>query len=121
MSEYAILEFSVNDSLRDVAIREKFQKQIYIVINLKINMLIEFDILDSQKIYLNYKHEQLIIDSCKRIAISIIVISVKNKINKVIRTLTIITVLSRSSIMIPMHLRDSNLLQDRNFIFLLYQ
>jgi len=53
----------------------------HIVNDLKINILIDSNILNSQKMHLDYEHEQLIIDSCKGMFVSIKVISIKNKIN----------------------------------------
>lgn len=70
--------------------------------------------------YLNYEYEQLIIDSCKEMSILINVTSIKNKINKVIKALATTTILSKSTIMISMRLRDNELSQDRNFMFVLY-
>jgi len=93
----------------------------YIVNNLKINILLESNILDFQKIHLDYKHEQLIIDNCKEMLILITITFVKNKINRIIRAFTTTTILSKSIAIILMRLRDSTQLsQDRNFMFLSY-
>ena len=108
--------------MRDISIRKKLQKQIYIVDNLKINILIELDILDSQKIHLDYKYKQLVIESCEEIIVSITITFVKNKINKVIRALIVSTILLKSNIIVSMRLRDNTqLLSNCNFIFISYQ
>lgn len=56
--------------------------------------------------HLDYEHERLIINSCNKMFVSMKVILIKNKINRVIRTLSIITILFKSIIMISMRLRD---------------
>jgi len=71
--------------------------------------------------HLDYEHEQLIIDNCKEMFVSIKVILIKNKINRVIRALIAITILAKYNTIIFVRLRNNTqLLQDRNFIFLLY-
>ncbi len=122
LSKYTILKFSIDNSLRDVPIREKLQRQIYIVNNLKINILIESNILDSQKMHLDYKYKQLVIENCKEIAVSITITFVKNKINKIVKTFTALTILLKSSTMVPVRLRNNTqLLSDRDFMFVFYQ
>lgn len=79
----------------------------HIVNNLKINILIELDILNSQKIHLNYEHKRLIIESYKEITILIIITLVKNKINRVVRALSTTIILTKSSIIISMRLRNN--------------
>jgi len=56
--------------------------------------------------HLDYEHERLIINSCNKMFVLMKVILIKNKINRVIRTLSIITILFKSIIMISMRLRD---------------
>ncbi len=120
--KYAILKLFVNDSLNNASIRKKLQRQMHIVNNLKINMLIELNILDSQKMHLDYEYKQLILDNCKEMFVSIKVILIKNKINQVIRTFTTITILLYSNTIISIRLRkDTQLSQNCDFIFVSYQ
>lgn len=98
---------SLKSCLKDIAICEKLQEKMHIVNDLKINMLIESNILSSQKMHLNYEHERLIIESCKEMIVLMMMTLVKNKMNRVIRALSTTTILARSSIMISMRLRDN--------------
>ncbi len=120
--KYTILELLINDIFDSNLICEKLQRQIYIINNLKINLLLNLDILDSQKMHLDYKYKRLIIDSCKEILILITIISVKNKINKIIKAFITITISFYNSTMLSMRLRNNTqLLLDCNFMFVSYQ
>ncbi len=57
--------------------------------------------------HLDYEHKQFIIDNYKEIIVLINVISITNKIKRVIRTFTTITISSYSSIIISIRLRDN--------------
>ncbi len=56
--------------------------------------------------HLDYKYKQLIINNCKEIFVSIKVILIKNKINRIIRTFIIIIILSHSSTITLVYLRE---------------
>ncbi len=72
--------------------------------------------------HLDYKYKQLIINNCKEIFVSIKVILIKNKINRIIRTFIIIIILSHSSTITLVYLReDTQLSQNCDFIFVSYQ
>ncbi len=71
--------------------------------------------------HLDYKYKRLIIDSCKEILILITIISVKNKINKIIKAFITITISFYNSTMLSMRLRNNTqLLLDCNFMFVSY-
>jgi len=72
--------------------------------------------------HLDYKYKQLVIENCKEIAVSITITFVKNKINKIVKTFTALTILLKSSTMVPVRLRNNTqLLSDRDFMFVFYQ
>lgn len=112
----------MSDIFDSNSVRGKLQEQIHIVDNLKTNLLLDSDILDFQKIHLDYKHKRLIIDSCREMSVPITVTSVKNKINRIIRALTATTISSYSSTMLSVRLRgNTQLPSDRDFMFVSYQ
>jgi len=74
----------MHKKLKSVSICDKLRAQVYVINNLKTNLLIKFDILESQKINLNYKKKLLVINNCKDITIFIIVTLIKNKINRIV-------------------------------------
>ncbi len=56
--------------------------------------------------HLDYKYKQLIINNCKEIFVSIKVILIKNKINRIIQNFIIIIILSHSSTITLVYLRE---------------
>ncbi len=70
-------------------------------------MLIDSNILDLQKMHLDYEHERLIIGNCKEMFVSIKVILIKNKMNRMIRILIVITISFKCSTIISMRLRGN--------------
>ncbi len=112
----------MHKTLNQIFIQDKLRNQVYVVDNLKTNILIELDILDLQKININYKREILELNYCQDITMSIIVIAIKDKIKRVIRTLSAIVISTYSSTIIFIRLRDNvELSKDCDFMFLLYQ
>lgn len=73
-SKYVILKIVIFDKIDDCIVVDKIRCQIYIVKDLKINMLIDFDIMNSENINVDYRIFIIIIDSCRDIKISTIVI-----------------------------------------------
>ena len=117
--EYVILKISMKDHLAD-SIIEKIRRQLYIVDELKANMLMRSNILDSEKMILNYNKKLLIIDSCRSMTNSM-TITLDEKIKRVVRALHIITMLAHSSIMISVRLcENSNFCHDRDLMFIFY-
>lgn len=119
--EYIYLEFVFNNTLKKLSIVDKMRRQIHIVNNLKINIFIDSNILDFKRIILDFVIEFFIIDSYCDIMISMNIISLCEKIHKAIRTYDITIVLSYSSIIISIRLRNkckAKLSKNRNFIFM---
>ena len=82
--EYIFLKLFLSEKI-DISkktVIEKIRCYVYIVDNLKTNLLIESDILDSEQITINYKQEILYIGSCRDIRVFIKIIFIKNKIKK---------------------------------------
>lgn len=77
--KYVLIDVYINDldSNRNFAIA-RFIAKIYLIDNLKINVLIEIDVLELHKISLDFEHYLVRIDACRDFTISINVI---NKIN----------------------------------------
>lgn len=120
-SKYIYLELVFNNTLKRRLVVDKIQCQVYIVNSFKINMLIDSNILSFKKIILDFVIKCFIIDSCRNIITLIKIISLREKMHKAIRAYDATIVLSYSSIIMSICLKDkckTKLLRDRNFIFM---
>ncbi len=84
----------------------KVRRQVYIVNNLKINMLINSNILSSKKIMLDFVIKSLTIDSCCDIIAFIKVIFLREKIYKIVHVYDVTIVLFYLNIIVLIYLRD---------------
>ncbi len=92
------------------------QREIHLIDNLKVNMLIDNDILDLGRIIIDEVNNKVIIFSCNDMIISTEIRTlIKKMINKIVhaRTITIISSLSMMFILI----HNANLLKNRDFLF----
>ena len=76
-----MLKIIVDDIFKKRSIVDKFRKQIYVVDEFKINLLLKSDILDFEKMIVNYSCERLLLHYYRDMNVSMIVISIKQKIN----------------------------------------
>ena len=84
LSKYIILKIIVDKVFDKRSIIDKLQRQVYIINKLKINMLLKFDILSFEKIIINYHRKIFILYCCRKIIVTIIIVSAKQKINRMI-------------------------------------
>ena len=118
-SKYSFLKFIIDDTLNEKSVVDKLRRQVHIINDLKINMLIEFDIFDSEKMILNYVIEQLTINSCKKMKIFMKIIFKRNKVNKIVRAHNVIIVSFYSNTMIFICFRNkSKLFKNRDLMFM---
>ena len=99
---------------------DKFQKQIYIIDEFKVNMFLKFDILNFKKMIINYYRELLILFYCHKMTVTMTVILAKKKINRIIQFFIQTIVSAHFNIIIFIRLRNSQLLKNCNYMFLLY-
>jgi hypothetical protein len=95
-------------------VREMIRREIYLVNNLKINMLIENDILNLEDIFLDDVNNKTTMFSCNMIISIEIRILSKKKINKTLHAWCITIISSYSMMIIFIH---SDLLTNRDFHF----
>jgi hypothetical protein len=97
-------------------IREVIRREVHLIDDFKVNMLIENDILDLEDIFINDVNNKVIIASCQHMIISIEIRTLtKEMINKVFNVRFITIISSYSMIIISIH--HSNLSSNRNFLF----
>ena len=83
-------------------------------------MFLKFDILNFEKMIVNYHRELFILFYCREMIVTMTIISVKKKINRIIRFFTQMIVSTYFNVMIFIRLRGNQLLKDRDYIFLFY-
>ena len=121
-SKYVTLKILMRDEfdLDKIFVVDKIRCQTHVIEKLKINMLMRFDILSSERMIIDYFKKILIIDDCKSMIVSM-QITLKDKIKRVIRAHHTITIFALFSIMISIRLREnSDLSIDRDLMFTLY-
>jgi hypothetical protein len=116
----AIIYFSESFAKDEKFIREMIRREIHLMNNLKINMFIENDILDSEKIFIDDVNNKVIIVSCEHMIILIEIKTFsKDMINKIlhVKSITIISTYFMIAISIYNINLLINLLINRNFLF----
>jgi hypothetical protein len=116
-SEYIIAFIYFKEKItQKKVVRDVIERKIHLIDNFKVNMFIDNDILDFERIIIDEINNKVIISSCSDMIISIeIRIFVKEMINKKVhvRTTTIISFLSMMFIFI----HNANLFKNRDFFF----
>jgi hypothetical protein len=101
---------------QDKFIREVIRREVHLMNDLKVNMLISNDILRPEGIFIDEVNVKVIIASCQHMIISIEIRTLtKEMINKVLHARSITIISSYSMTIISIH--RSNLSSDRNFLF----
>jgi hypothetical protein len=101
---------------QDKLIREIIRREVHLMNDLKINMLINNDILRFEEIFIDEINVKVIIANCQHMIISIEIRTLTKKmINKVFHVRFITIISSYSMIIISIH--RSNLSSNRNFLF----
>lgn len=121
-SKYVDLKISLSKRIEERAIVAKIQRQVHIVDDLKTNMLIDSNIMGFEDMKVNYQNFIMIVDSCNDIRIFMNVI-IAEKIQRMIRVLSIIVVSTYFIMMIFTRLRSKSktkLSSDKDFMFTSY-
>ena len=112
--EYAILFMYFFDQKNDVTIRVKIIRKIHLIDNLKTNMLLNNDVIESKKIDVNISKKTIYIKSCKIIAnLKIRTFKIIVQISIYIRKITVISF--RFELILSMHYTIVSF--DRNYLF----
>ncbi len=115
-SEYFIVTIYFTEKLEEKSVRKLIQREVYLMNNLKINMLINNDILRAEDIFIDEANNKAIIVSCNNMIISIEIKTFsKEMINKILHARTIIMISFYSMTIISIHIAD--LSSNRDFFF----
>jgi hypothetical protein len=117
ISKYIIVSiYLAEKSAQEKFIREIIRREVHLMNDLKINMLIENDILDSERIFIDDVNSKIIIVSCQNMIISIEIRTFsKEMINKTLHVRSFTIISSRSMTIIFIH--QTSLSTNRNFLF----
>ena len=114
--EYVNLKISFVEQLKK-SIVNKIRRQVHIVDDLKVNLLMRSDICDLKRITLDYDNERMILNNCRNM---IIFMKIKSgeRIKRVIRAHHTIIVFLKSITFVSIRLRKAALLfKERDFMF----
>ena len=118
-SKYVKLKFYIRDkTIIDKSATIHFRREMHVVNDLKIKILIDINIIESEIIDVLMNNNILHIESCDVIAF--IIIKFKNndeQINRIIRVITIVIISSHFTITIIVKFRDKSMSIDRNYFF----
>jgi hypothetical protein len=115
--EYIIaIIYFLRKFIEEKLIREIIRREVHLMNDLKANMLIDNDILDSEKIFINDVNSKVIIASCQNMIISIEIRTLsKEMINKILHARSFTIISSRSMTIILIH--QTSLSTNRDFLF----
>ena len=116
--EYVILKFILRNILDEKLVIDKLRRQIHIIDDLKTNMLIDSNILSSEKMLIDYNKKILVLNYCRGMKIFMQMKFFREKINKMIRVYDVITILAHFSALIFIKLRSKAFFEDKNFMFI---
>ncbi len=115
-SEYIIVIIYFTDILNNKSIRDMIRREVHLIDELKINMLIDNDILELEDIFIDETNSKITIANCNNMIISIEIRTLlKRAINKTLHARAIIMISAHSMTIISIH--NANLSSNRDFLF----
>ena len=115
--EYIELNFYIVDKRQnDFKIVVHFKREIHLIDDLKINILVEMNILAFEFMILNLKHRLFTIVNCNMI-VSFSIISRNQRIDKILRIIVVVIVSFHFCVTMSIKLRDNALSIDRDYNF----
>ena len=116
--DYAVLTLYHDDQLIDkIDVIDKFQIEIHLIDDLKINILIDNDVLIAQQIKLNLAQQIVQLDSCQNHVVLInVLVKQKIEVKRIIRVKNIVIVSIKIIINVSMSYNE-DLSIDRDFLF----
>ena len=113
-TEYVILFMYFSDQKNDNLVRAKIIREIHLIDNLKTNMLLKNDVIDSEKIDVNISNKSAYIDSCE-IIVNLEVRTFRISIQTSVHARKITIVSSHSELMLLVHYTTMSF--DRDYLF----
>ena len=116
-NECISIDFSIPNEVNDKSATACFTRYVYLVNDLKVNILLDNDILKPKNIVSHVKKEKLTINNCEDFSASLNVVTKNDvRVKRTIRTQTNVTIFAHSCSAISIKLRESKL-SDRDMLF----
>ena len=117
INECISIDFSVSSKVNDKSVTTCFIRYVYLMNDLKINILLDNDILKSKNIVFHVKKEKLTINSCEDFFASLNVITKNDvRVKRTIRAQVNVTIFAHSCFVISIKLREFKL-SNRDMLF----
>lgn len=115
--EYVVMNFYIIDTIKSTRSLTHFKAEVYLINDLKINVLLRVDVLISKKMVLNFERGKMIIFTCKKFEVEIIIVRKFEKIIKSMRSSNKIIVSTEIIIFVSMHIKKIMISNDINYNF----
>ena len=118
-SQYVKLNFYIHDKTTiDKSVTIHFRREVHIVDELKIKIFIDMNIIESETIDVLINSNTLHVENCEITVLIIIKLkSNDERINRIIRAITVVTISFHFTIAITMKFRDKFVSANRNYFF----
>ena len=118
-SKYVELNFYIRDkTIIDKSIIAHFRREIHVIDDLKVKILIDMNIIESETIDMMISNSTLHVESCD--VISFITIKFKNndeRVNRIIRFTFLIIISPHTTVIVAIKFRDKSSSIDKNYFF----
>ena len=117
-SEYVILDFYISEKLKDKSSTViHFCREVHIVDDFRVNVLLKFDILVSKKSVIDYQRKVIRFSCCKDLKIIIDIVFKEQRITRSIRATVMIVVSSHAFMIMSVRIRNDRLSKNRDYSF----
>ena len=116
-SKYVMIDFYISERIIDESVLAHLADEIHIVNNLKVNMLIDMNIMNSEQIILDFDKNILIVSTCKGLSAFIFITSKDIRVNRTVRTAAKTIVVFETCMTVSVRVRESDLSFDRDYSF----
>ena len=117
-ADYVNLDFYIDDKIKNKSIIVYIKRDVHIVDNLKIKMLIDSDIICSKKMIVDLQKRKVTIVNCD-LTISIICTSTTSRVNQIFRFKQIVIISAHTIMIVSFKFQNDqfDLSIERNYIF----
>jgi hypothetical protein len=113
-----LLDLYLNELVDETKAREHIKREFHLIDELKCKLLMNLNIMISEKIIINLTNKSLIISTCENLLISIRVnLKSNSRIRRIVHSKKSIMLFSNSIVNISTYLREKKLSSNRDFLF----
>lgn len=117
--KYVYIDFYLFEEFKRQSSLAHIKTKIHLMNDLKINVLIEMNIMKSEKITLDFRKKVMIISTCDNFRTLISIKKRERLINKAVRMISKITMFSDTVMTVSVHIRKTQILKNRDYSFFL--